>query len=106
DYPNYGDAQRLYALFFESKDVTKLQALLEASVKADPNCVDCWRSLGDVQLNTGHAMDAVGSYDQALKLRPEYGLVAGHQADALGAVGLDLSMSENTAKNMDAAKAV
>ena len=104
DFPNYGDAQRLNAVFFESKDLKKLIALLEASVKADPGCVSCWRSLGDVQFKTGQNLEAVKSYDQVLKLRPEYGLVAGHLADAYAAVGLGLLSSENTAKTMDAAK--
>ncbi|CAN5597505.1 hypothetical protein BH10ACI3_BH10ACI3_20230 [soil metagenome] len=104
DFPHYGDAQRLYAVFFESKDVKKVQALLEASVKSDANCVACWRSLGDVQYGTEHAADAVTSYDQALKLKPEYGLVSGHLADALGAVAAELIKTENTEKTMDGVK--
>lgn len=106
DFPNFGDAQRLYAIFFESKDIGKVLSLLEASVKADPKCVACWRTLGDVQYMVKRSEDAVKIYDQALKLRPDYGLVAGHQADALGAIGLALSTTENTEKNMEAVKAV
>ena len=104
DHPSYGEAQRLYAIFFEGKDLKKVQSLLGASVGSDPNCVSCWRSLGDLQMKSEQFFDAVKSYDQVLKLKPEYGLVAGHQADAFGAIGLNLTFAENNAKNMDAAK--
>jgi WD40 repeat protein/Tfp pilus assembly protein PilF len=104
DNPNFGEAQRLMAVLFESKDIKKVQSLLEASVKADPNCVSCWRTLGDIQYKTKEYLDAIKSYDRALQLKPGYGLVSGHQADAYGALGVQLMSSENTEKTMDAAK--
>lgn len=103
DHPNYGEAQRLYAMFFEAKDVKRLQGLLETSVKSDSNCVSCLRSLGDVQFKTEQFADAVKSYDRVLRLKPEYGLVAAHQADAFGAIALRFMASENTSTNMQAA---
>ncbi len=104
NFPAYGEAQRLYALLVENKDASKMLDLLSTSVKSDPGCLSCWRSLGDLQMKMERPADAVQSYDGALRLKPEYGLVAAHQAYAYGAVGLSFLSSGNTARAMDAAK--
>lgn len=104
EHPNYGEAQRLWAVLFERKDIEKMQNLLQAAVKSDSNCVACWRSLGDLQYQTKQHLEAIKSYDRALQLRPDYGLVEGHQAHAYGALGLELLSSENTEQTMDLAK--
>lgn len=104
DSPSYGEARRLVAVLFEKEDASKLLAGLDSAVKADPACVSCWRTLGDIQYQLGRYLDAIKSYDSALKLKPEYGLVKGHKANAYGALGLELMSSENTEKTMDAAK--
>jgi|GEM_PF-2824349 len=105
DNPNYGEAQRLKVVFFQRKDPAKALASLQQTVKADPACVACWRSLGDLQYGMKDYPEAIKSYDAALKLRPDYGLVIGHEAQAYGELGLSLISSENSAKVMDAAKA-
>jgi tetratricopeptide (TPR) repeat protein len=104
DYPTYGEAQRLAAVLFNGKDIKKAQALLEAAVKADPNCISCWRSLGDVQYKLGQYTDAIKSYDRLLQMKPDYGLIIGRKAESFGALGLKLLSSENNEKTMDAAK--
>jgi len=104
DNPKYGEARRLYAVFFNNKDASKALELLKAAVNADPSCVACWRSLGDIQFKMEKYTDAIQSYESALKLDPDYGLVIGHEAEAYGAVGLMIMSGENTAKTMNAAK--
>ncbi len=98
-YPKYGEGQRLNALFSEGRDPNKMRSSLESAVKADPGCITCWRSLGDLQMKTDHPADALTSYERVLQLKPEYGLVSGHMAEAYGRIALDLLASENTAKN-------
>jgi hypothetical protein len=104
DNPGYGEARRLSAVLFGSKDITKLEGALQAAVKGDPSCVSCWRSLGEIQHKLEHYPDAVNSYDHALQLKPEYGLVSGRKAEAFAAMAMQLMSSENNDKNMDAAK--
>lgn len=104
DDPNYGEALRLLAVLFSGNDLNKAQSQLEAAVKADADCVSCWRSLGDLQFKLEEYPEAIKSYDRTLRLRPEYGLVAGHQAEAYGALGMNFTYLENSEKNMTAAK--
>ena len=59
---------------------------------------------GRFQMKTDHPADALTSYERVLQLKPEYGLVSGHLAEAYGRIALDLMASENTAKNMAAAQ--
>ncbi|MBV9242149.1 MAG: tetratricopeptide repeat protein, partial [Acidobacteria bacterium] len=101
--PSYGEALRLNTLLFEMKSPDNALALLTAATKADPACVSCWRSLGDLQYALKKYPESIASYEQALKLRPEYGLVAGHEAGAWGALGMMLESSENTQATMDEA---
>jgi tetratricopeptide (TPR) repeat protein len=107
DFPTFSEAQRLYAVFFEAADKGKVQTLLEAAVKSDPNCVACWRSLGDVQYSNKQALNSTKSFERALQLKPEYGLVAAHLADAFGNLSLDYIAAGNDEKNLlDAEKAL
>lgn len=104
--PRNGRAQRLYVVFFEASDVKKASDRLEAAIKADPDCVSCLRSLGDLQATTKQWDKAMTSYGQALKLKPEYGLVAGRLADVYAQVSLSFIMAGNTKKNMESASTV
>jgi WD40 repeat protein/Tfp pilus assembly protein PilF len=107
DFPNFGNAQRLFAVFFEAADKNKAQALLEAAVKTDPNCVACWRSLGDIQYSNKQELGATKSFERALQLKPDYGLVAAHLADAFGNLSLNYIAAGNDEKNLlDAEKAL
>jgi WD40 repeat protein/cytochrome c-type biogenesis protein CcmH/NrfG len=100
DFPTYGEAQRLNAVLFETADMQKVQSLLEASVKADPNCVSCWRSLGDVQHKNKLELEATKSYERALQLKPEYGLVAEHLADVSVRLANNYISAGNDEKNL------
>lgn len=104
EYPNYGEAQRIYAVFFETSDLKKLQSLLEAAVKTDPSCVACLRSLGDIQHKNKQESEAVKSYQRTLQMKPEYGLVAGHLADVYRLLAFNLVIAGNSQKNLLAAE--
>lgn len=104
DSPNYGEAQRLCAVFFAAKDANKLRGLLEASVKNDPNCIACWRTLGDIDHNAGQELEAAKSYERVLQLKPEYGLIAERLADVYNQLALTLLASGNSAKNLKGAE--
>ncbi len=107
DFPNFGEAQRLYTVFFEASDKNKAQALLEAAVKSDPNCVACWRSLGDIQYNNKQELDATKSFERVLQLKPEYGLAAAHLADSYRRLALNFIAAGNSEKNLlDAEKSL
>lgn len=103
DFPGYGEAQRLNAILFENKDLNKLQELIKKAVKADPSCVSCLRSLGNIQHKQRLYHEAIQSYEMALQRDPAYGLVAGHKADAYGALGLSLLAAGNDTKSLTAA---
>lgn len=100
DFPKYGEAQRLNALLFSAQDLAKLQSLFESSIKADPSCTACLRSLGDLQYKLKQSAAAAANYDRVLKIKPEYGLVTGHLAEVYGQMALSLIEGGNTAKNM------
>jgi len=104
DYPNYAEAQRLSAVFRDSKDVKTIQSLLETATAADPNCSACWRSLGDFQYGQKQFKAALQSYDRVLKLKPDYGLVLAHQADAYRAIAFDFINAGNSRDNLLAAE--
>lgn len=104
DHPAYGEAQRIRVVFFETGDMKKAQSLIEAAVKADPDCVACWRTLGDIQHNNKQDAEALKSFDRALQLRPEYGLVAGRLAEAHASVALSRVNAGNDAKNLSEAE--
>lgn len=103
EFPNYGEAQRLNGLFFGENDVNKIKKILESAVKADPNCVSCWRSLGDINYKTDSFLEAIDSYNQVLKLNPDYGLVIGRLAVVYGDLGIYFISQGNNEKNMKAA---
>jgi tetratricopeptide (TPR) repeat protein/glutathione synthase/RimK-type ligase-like ATP-grasp enzyme len=42
----------------------------QAALRLAPHLTSCWCNLGNVQLQTGHAQDAISLYLQALKLNP------------------------------------
>lgn len=105
DHPSFSEAQRLFVIIFESKDIQKVQARLADAVKSDANCVSCWRSLGDIQYQVEKDADAIKSYEQALKLKPEYGLVAARLATVYGRAALNIMSGENTSENMKLAQA-
>ena len=42
----------------------------KAALRLAPHLTSCWCNLGNVQLQTGHAQDAISLYLQALKLNP------------------------------------
>ncbi len=103
DFPSYGEAQRLNAILFENKDLNKVQDLIKKAVKADPSCLSCLRSLGDIQHKQRLYHEAIQSYEMALQRDPAYGLVAGHKADSYGGLGLSLLAAGNDTKSLTAA---
>lgn len=105
DNPSFGEAQRLFAIIFESREIQKIQARLAEAVKSDANCVSCWRSLGDIQYKVEKDADAIKSYEQVLKLKPDYGIVAAHLASVYGRSALNIMSGENTSENMKLAQA-
>ena len=44
----------------------------KAALRLAPHLTSCWCNLGNVQLQTGHARDAISLYLQALKLNPAH----------------------------------
>lgn len=82
DAPAFGEAQRVYGVLFESRNPGQAQASMEAAVKADAGCAACWRSLGEMQFNVDDFAGAARSFEQALKIKPNYGLVQGRLAAA------------------------
>lgn len=104
DHPTYGEAQRLNTVFFEKEDLKKAQTLLDASVRADPSCIACWRTLGDMQHKNKQNLEAVKSYERVLQLNPEYGLVTGRLAGTYGLIALSSVAAGNDAKNLAAAR--
>ena len=103
DFPGYGEAQRLNAILFENKDINKVQELIKKAVKADPSCVSCIRSLGDILHKQRLYREAIQTYETVLQRDPAYGLVAGHKADAYAGLGLSLLASSNDTKSLTAA---
>ncbi len=82
DAPGYGEALRIYGILFENSNPRQAQASIEAAVKADASCAACWRSLGETQFNRDDFAGAVNSFEQVLRLKPNYGLVQGRLAEA------------------------
>jgi tetratricopeptide (TPR) repeat protein len=80
-YPKFSEALRLKAVW--TTDRGDAEKLLNAAVKADPGCVPCYRTLGDIQSANGKFGDATITYAAALKLNPDYSLIEERLAIAL-----------------------
>jgi Flp pilus assembly protein TadD len=80
-YPTFAEALRLKAVWTTDRGVA--ENLLNAAIKADPGCVACYRTLGDIQYANDKLADAAMNYATVLKLNPDYSLVEERLAFAL-----------------------
>lgn len=104
EHPNYSEAQRVFGLLTAADDIERAENILKAAVKEDPNCVACWRTLGDLQNKAGRPLDALDNYKRVLQLQPEYGFVAGLLAGVYNRLALISIQDGNSEKNMEASK--
>ena len=64
-------------------------ALLEKVIKADPQVIDGWFSLGNAYLREQRYEEAIGYFKRALELKPDYDLALINMANSYRALGQD-----------------
>ena len=92
------DKIELFNLMTTARDRTKdasdagfkeVVALLEQVVKADPQVIDGWFSLGNVYFREQRYEQAIDHFKRALELKPDYDLALINMANAYRAMGRD-----------------
>ena len=68
---------------------TEVVALLEQVVRADPNVIDAWFTLGNTYYKEQRFKEAIGYFKRALELKPDYDLALINMANAYRALGQD-----------------
>jgi choline-sulfatase len=68
---------------------TEVVGLLEKVVKADPQVIDGWFSLGNAYLREQRYEEAIGYFKRALELKPDYDLALINMANSYRALGQD-----------------
>jgi tetratricopeptide (TPR) repeat protein len=77
----------LGVLAWQNRDLRTAIDYLKKSVAAEPADALSWKSLGDVHLIARNLPDAVAAYQQALRLRPDYGEAANELGSAWQRLG-------------------
>ena len=101
EFPRFAEARRILAAFFEPQDTTRSRPLIESALKADPACIACHRSLGDILNNEGMLKESIASYRRVLELNSNYGLVRGRLAATLAQLALK-TLNPDDEKSMKA----
>lgn len=64
-------------------------ALLEEVVRADPQVIDAWFTLGNTYFKEARFTEAIGYFKRALELKPDYDLALINMANSYRALGQD-----------------
>jgi Flp pilus assembly protein TadD/glutathione synthase/RimK-type ligase-like ATP-grasp enzyme len=78
---------RLGNAYMARGDLALAGASYTAALRIAPNMIGCWCNLANVQMQSGHAQDAIPLYLQAIKLDPSHWTARTNLAQALMATG-------------------
>src|SRR6185437_8128707 len=78
---------RLGNAYMTRGDLALAGASYTAALRIAPNMIGCWCNLANVQMQSGHAQDAIPLYLQAIKLDPSHWPARTNLAQALMATG-------------------
>ncbi len=79
--------RHLAAALVEQQRLGEVVPLLEGAVQRSPQTVDLIFQLGNVQLKLGQPAQAAGSFERALRLKPDFSVAANNWGVALGHLG-------------------
>jgi len=72
--PNYGGAMELFAyLYMDTGDTEKATEYLKKYSTINPGDADPFVAMGDLYFRVGRLDEAIASYREALKIKPDYG---------------------------------
>lgn len=91
EFPHFVEAKRVLAVFHGEKgEFARAESLLQQATKENPDCANCYRTLGDYYFMQEKLTEAVTLYKRALAVDPRFGLVEGHLAMAYNRQGRSL----------------